>query len=78
MSAGKHDCILGSGIADDTLSLGFISDIGSVVINAIDIIQIKDRVIILQGVIDNYILTRNFCLRNLYLRVPGPSVVNYP
>jgi hypothetical protein len=48
VSAGKHHRVLGRCIANHAFSLRFISNVSCIVINTIDIIQVKNCVIILK------------------------------
>ena len=47
MSARQHHCVFGSGEAHDTLTLGFISNVGCGVVNAVDIVHLEDSIVIL-------------------------------
>jgi len=61
MSARKHHSILSGSIANDTFSLCFISDIGSVVINTIEIIQVKYSIIV-QKLLFNKLILKVTCI----------------
>jgi hypothetical protein len=78
VSAWENDCIFGSCEANDALSLGLIRNVGRCVVHTIDIVHVEDRVVILQVIVSQSILTRNFCLINLNFKVPGASWRNYP
>ena len=49
MAAREHHGVLGHGKAHHALSLGLICDVRCRVINAVDIIELEDRVIVLRG-----------------------------
>ena len=46
MAAGKNNCVLCSRVANHTFSLGFVSNVGGIVVYSIDIIQVHDLVVI--------------------------------
>ncbi len=74
VSARKHDCVLSCGKAHDAFPLSLVRDIGCRVINTVDIIHFKDCVVVLE--IKSYCrqyFTKNFCFKNLNLRLPGDS-----
>ena len=45
--AWQHDCVLSGRVTNHTLSLCFISDVCCVVVNSVQVIQIKYRVVVL-------------------------------
>jgi len=63
MSAREHHSILSGSIANDTFSLCFISDISSIVINPIEIIQVKYSIIV-QKLLFNKLILKVTCIRS--------------
>ncbi len=47
VSAGQNYSVLGCGVANNALSLRVICDVGCVVVDTVDVIQVKDRVVVL-------------------------------
>ena len=80
MSARQDNSVFGCCVANYTLPLGLISYVCCGVVNTVDIIQVKDRVIVLyiQWLAIEIGLTKNFCLIYLNFRLLLPSKMSYP
>jgi len=48
VSTGKNHCVFGVSVADHTFTLAFICQVGSIVINSINVIQIHDLIVVKQ------------------------------
>ena len=77
MTAGKYHSVLSSGKANDTLALVLVCDVCCSVVNAVDVVQIEYCIVVLRDQ-SRERLTRNFCFKNLYFRLPGASWRNCP
>jgi hypothetical protein len=65
VAAREHHCILSSCEANDTLSLSLVRDIGSCVVDAVDVVQVKDRVVVLHSLVTGWKAYEEFLFQEL-------------
>jgi len=56
VSAGEHDRVLGRGVADHTLLLALVGEVGGVVVNAVDVVHVEDLVVVEQLLLEVLVL----------------------